>query len=101
MIPKTHRITVRFSKDEHHQICKNAAMVSMKPSTFIRASALALRIPAPITDRQLMLQLAKIGGNLNQCTRKLNISDFVDKELLIAIDDAIQAIHEVRGMFQK
>jgi len=98
---KSKRISVRLSASESHQLCENAKLVGMKPSSFMRAAVLAIKIPAPISDRKLMLQLAKIGGNLNQCSRKLNIIGAVDEMLLNAINDAINEVHEVHSMFKK
>jgi len=101
MNKKTTRITVRFNEEEMNLLRENAKKSGMKLSTFLRVTSLSMKAPASISDRELMLQLLKIGGNLNQCTRKLNTIGTVDDELLNSIKTAIKAIHRVRKMFQK
>ncbi len=96
---KNKRVTVRFSTEEHNQLRRNAKLVGLKRSTFMRNAALEIKIPAPISDREIMIHLAKIGGNLNQCTRTLNVMGTVDDDLLQAIAKAIVAVNEVRAMF--
>ena len=109
---RTKSLKVRFTDDELQKI-KDANIVNV--AKFLRESALAKLDVAQGSaqkkkgaknyskiDRDYVLELSKIGGNLNQITRAINI-DLVRREplnsakllhLLIGIDQTLKSMLE-------
>lgn len=71
-IVKNHRIYLRVSDAEKGIIALHAREHDMTISKYILHCALADEFAQANEDRQLMLELQRIGGNLNQIARKMN-----------------------------
>lgn len=74
---KTAHINVRMTEEERAAIVTRSSSFDMAPSTFMREAALHIgEKPVKVADeamlRQMLYQLKKEGGNLNQACHALN-----------------------------
>ena len=74
---KTAHINVRMTEEERAAIMARSSSFGMAPSTFMREAALSIgekpvRIADETTLRQILHQMKKQGGNLNQAIRAAN-----------------------------
>ena len=74
---KTAHINVRMTEEERAAIMARSSSFGMAPSTFMREAALRIgeepvRIADETTLRQILHQMKKQGGNLNQAIRATN-----------------------------
>lgn len=74
---KTAHINVRMTEEERAAIVARSNFYSLAPSTFMREAALHIgekpvRVADEATLRQILFQLKKQGGNLNQACHLLN-----------------------------
>jgi len=71
----------RFTPDEWTIIEQKADAAGVKPSDFIRQSALKSKVKRSDKKEQLHLisQIAKIGNNLNQIARRCNTEKIIDR----------------------
>lgn len=83
-ILKKHLPAVRCSENEYEQIRQKADALDLSVSEYIRSVALSHELKAvkksETFDPQLIIQLRKIGTNLNQQTKKLNIFGNLDRD---------------------
>lgn len=83
-IKRDRQFNVGLTAYEHDLLLARAARAGMRPVDYGRARLLgttqgkvtALGAPAPHLDPLLVVQLSKIGNNLNQIARRLNTLDF-------------------------
>lgn len=74
---KTAHINVRMTEEERAAIMARSSSFGMAPSTFMREAALRIgekpvRIADETTLRQILHQMKKQGGSLNQAIRAAN-----------------------------
>ena len=74
---KTAHINVRMTEEERAVIMARSSSFDMAPSTFMREAALRIgQKPVKVADeatlRQILHQMKKQGGNLNQAVRTAN-----------------------------
>lgn len=74
---KTAHINVRMTEEERAAIMARSSSFGMAPSTFMREAALSIgekpvRIADETTLRQILHQMKKQGGNLNQAVHAAN-----------------------------
>ena len=74
---KTAHINVRMTEEERAAIMARSSSFGMAPSTFMREAALRIgekpvRIADETTLRQILHQMKKQGGNLNQAIHAAN-----------------------------
>lgn len=86
------KIQIRLTQDEKNQILENAN--GLEISTFLRTLGLNQEAKAPepkskrvihSADPELVREVARIGININQITKHLNITEKVDREIFNAI----------------
>jgi hypothetical protein len=68
-------IGVRVSAGEYAALREKAAQLHMTPAQWLRAAALARRLPSPpvaAINREQYVELARLAANLNQLTRLAN-----------------------------
>lgn len=70
-------INVRMTEEERAAIMARSSSLGMPPSTFMREAALRIgekpvRVAGEATLRQILHQMKKQGGNLNQAVRAIN-----------------------------
>ena len=75
------QIHFRLTAEEAAKIEQNAATVGLSPSAYAKKQALEGKVKSPVITRdvgQLIYpELGKIGSNINQIARKLNMDDEV------------------------
>lgn len=70
--------TLRFSEDEILQIEKECKIYNQKFSTYARKKILDIEMKSQI-EMNLILELKRIGNNLNQIAKKINEDDKAEK----------------------
>lgn len=93
---KTAHINVRMTEEERAAITVRSPSFGMAPSTFMREAALLIgekpvRIADEATLRQLLHQMKKQGGNLNQALRTANAYG-VDTQTAQQLAEAIRLV---------
>lgn len=88
---RTIRRGVRFHPEEFARVERLATTLAMPPNRFIRETAVGYQI-ASRADDQLIYQLAKIGGNLNQLTRLAHTTRSIDRERLEGLASQLRAV---------
>ena len=80
-----HLPAVRCTGDEHAAIRAKAAQAGLSLSAFVRAAALAQEVSTAseqsVYDLGLVMELNRIGVNLNQIARVTNSTGFVPSEV--------------------
>ena len=96
---REHRVEVRLSDDELNQL-KNANASSI--ARFLRESALSAvnkqetQVPQfTKLDRDFLLELSRIGNNINQIARAVNARGFASGEDIAAITAAQETIWNI------
>lgn len=93
---KTAHINVRMTEEERAAITVRSSSLGMAPSTFMREAALLIgekpvRIADEATLRQLLHQMKKQGGNLNQAVLIANAYG-VDTQTAQQLAEAVRLI---------
>lgn len=91
----TCKISVRFSEDQKNNIELNAAMAGITVSSYIRNAVFGSKPPIRKFDKAMMVQISKIGNNLNQIARHVNLNKSIDQIVLkyiISINDDLNGL---------
>lgn len=93
---KTAHINVRMTEEERAVIMARSSSFDMAPSTFMREAALLIgekpvRIADEATLRQLLHQMKKQGGNLNQAVLTANAHG-VDTQTAQQLAEAVRLV---------
>ena len=91
----TCKISVRFSEDQKNNIELNAAMAGITVSSYIRNVVSGSKPPIHKFDKAMMVQISKIGNNLNQIARYVNLNKSIDQIVLkhiISIDNDLEGL---------
>lgn len=93
---KTAHINVRMTEEERAAITARSSSFGMAPSTFMREAALLIgekpvRIADEATLRQLLHQMKKQGGNLNQAILTANAYG-VDTQTAQQLAEAVRLV---------
>lgn len=93
---KTAHINVRMTEEERTAITVRSSSFGMAPSTFMREAALLIgekpvRIADEATLRQLLHQMKKQGGNLNQAVLTANAYG-VDTQTAQQLAEAVRLV---------
>lgn len=93
---KTAHINVRMTEEERAAIMARSSSFGMAPSTFMREAALLIgekpvRIADEATLRQLLHQMKKQGGNLNQAVLTANAYG-VDTQTAQQLAEAVRLV---------
>lgn len=78
----TCKISVCFSEDQKNNIELNAAMAGITVSSYIRNAVSSSKPPIRKFDKAMMVQISKIGNNLNQIARYVNLNKSIDQIVL-------------------
>ena len=93
---KTAHINVRMTEEERAAIMARSSAFGMTPSALMRESALRIgekptRVADEATLRQLLHQMKKQGGNLNQAVRTANAYG-VDTQTAQQLAEAVRLV---------
>lgn len=78
----TCKISVRFSEDQKNNIELNATLAGITVSSYIRNAVSGSKPPIHKFDKAMMVQISKIGNNLNQIARHVNLNKSIDQIVL-------------------
>ena len=90
-------IGVRVSADEYAALKVKAEAMGMTPAQWLREAALTRRLPSPpvpAINLEEYAELARLAGNLNQLTRRVNLSEpvVVTDSLLVELSDEVRRL---------
>lgn len=73
-----HKVSVRLSDSEKEKLELNASLSDLKVSAYIRHIILNTKPPTHKFDKTMVIQVAKIGNNLNQIAKHANTHKTID-----------------------
>ncbi|MEM5867428.1 MAG: hypothetical protein QXG39_05880 [Candidatus Aenigmatarchaeota archaeon] len=98
-------VMVRFSEDEYGKVKENAEKVKMRVAEYCRASILMSQIKVVQSkkvelDQSVMINLYRIGVNLNQLLKYLNYTKarYMTYEEVL---DAMSLLFELKSLYSK
>jgi mobilization protein len=94
-----HKVSVRLSDSEKEKLELNASLAGLKVSAYIRHIMSNARPPIHKFDQSLVVQVAKIGNNINQIAKHVNIDKVIDGVVLKQIIDVNKKLDDL--MLQK
>ena len=89
-------IILRLTEEEKEQAVKAAKEVGLTLSSYVRKMILGNKI-VPETDVQTLFELNKIGVNLNQLVRHINMLP-VEENIVSSLDDINTFIGELKNI---
>ena len=75
---KKNRLTVRLDDNELNQLNLNASISELNKSSYIRYALINVKPPIHKFDKTMVIQVAKIGNNLNQIAKHANTHKTID-----------------------
>ncbi|QCD46130.1 plasmid mobilization protein [Campylobacter rectus] len=90
-----HKVSVRLSDSEKEKLELNASLSGLKVSAYIRHIMSNARPPIHKFDQTLVVQVAKIGNNLNQIAKHVNIGKAIDGVVLRQIIDVNKKLDDL------
>ncbi|QKG29990.1 MobC family plasmid mobilization relaxosome protein [Campylobacter sp. RM16187] len=90
-----HKVSVRFSDSEKEKLELNASLAGLKVSAYIRHIMSNARPPIHKFDQSLVVQVVKIGNNLNQIAKHVNIGKAIDGVVLRQIIDVNKKLDDL------
>ena len=96
---KKNRLTIRLDDNELNQVNLNASISGLNKSSYIRYVLINAKSPVHKFDKAMIIQVAKIGNNLNQIARHANMHKTIDGIVLKQIVDVNKKLDDL--MLQK
>ena len=90
-----HKVSVRLSDSEKEKLELNASLAGLKVSAYIRHIMSNARPPIHKFDKTMVIQVAKIGNNLNQIAKHVNIGKAIDSVVLRQIIDVNKKLDDL------
>ena len=90
-----HKVSVRLSDSEKEKLELNASLSDLKVSAYIRHIILNTKPPTHKFDKTMAVQVAKIGNNLNQIAKHVNIGKAIDGIVLKEILDVNKKLDDL------
>lgn len=90
-----HKVSVRLSDSEKEKLELNASLASLKASSYIRYVLINAKPPIHKFDKAMIIQVAKIGNNLNQIARHANVHKTIDGIVLKQILDVNKKLDDL------
>lgn len=90
-----HKVSVRLSDSEKEKLELNASLAGLKVSAYIRHIMSNARPPIHKFDQSLVVQVVKIGNNLNQIAKHVNIGKAIDGVVLRQIIDVNKKLDDL------
>ena len=91
-------LTIRVTEKEKQYIKKRAKKAGLSVTDYIVRLSLETPIFIPVNMQPFLLELKRIGNNLNQITQKINVKVFHSynfEEFIKAVDKLTERIGEV------
>ena len=92
---KENRLTIRLDDNELSRVDFNASMSGLNKSSYIRHVLLNTKPPTHKFDQSLVVQVAKIGNNLNQIAKHANTHKTIDGIVLKQIIDVNKKLDDL------
>ena len=73
-----HKVSVRLSDSEKEKLELNASLAGLKASAYIRHIISNAKPPIHRFDKTMIIQISKIGNNLNQIAKHANTHKTID-----------------------
>lgn len=96
---KRNRLTIRLDDNELNQVNLNASISGLNKSSYIRHVLKNAKPPIHKFDKAMIIQVSKIGNNINQIAKYVNIDKVIDGVVLKQIIDVNKKLDEL--MLQK
>ena len=90
-----HKVSVRLSDSEKEKLELNASLAGLKISAYIRHVISNTKPPTHRFDKTMVIQVAKIGNNLNQIAKHVNIGKAIDGVVLRQIIDVNKKLDDL------
>lgn len=90
-----HKVSVRLSDSEKEKLELNASIAGLKASAYIRHVISNTKPPIHRFDKTMVIQVAKIGNNLNQIARHANTHKTIDGIVLKQILDVNKKLDDL------
>jgi wyosine [tRNA(Phe)-imidazoG37] synthetase (radical SAM superfamily) len=102
---RSKQINIRVNADEYAQLLAEAEKAGVSVSTFVRESSLRKKLKArpSLIDSEAWIELARVGNNLNQIAKHLNVAkrsggdDAVLDAVAVELDDLRRLINVMRS----
>ena len=94
-----HKVSVRLSDSQKEKLELNASLAGLKVSAYIRHIMSNARPPIHKFDKAMIIQVAKIGNNINQIAKHVNTDKVIDGVVLKQIIDVNKKLDDL--MLQK
>ena len=94
-----HKVSVRLSDSEKEKLELNASLAGLKASAYIRHIISNTKPPIHRFDKAMIIQVARIGNNINQIAKHVNIDKVIDCVVLKQIIDVNKKLDDL--MLQK
>ncbi|QLG46611.1 plasmid mobilization protein [Costertonia aggregata] len=101
---KAIRVNVRMTVNEYLIVSGNAATLGMGIPDYVRKKITSRPLPrTKITpeNRQLFVELSRIGNNINQLTRNSHLRMHAPKSLFYQLGKLRKVIHELKSEIKK
>ena len=92
---KENRLTIRLDDNELSQVDFNASMSGLNKSSYVRYVLINTKPPIHKFDQTLVVQVAKIGNNLNQIAKHANTHKTIDSIVLKQILDVNKKLDDL------
>ena len=76
------KVSVRLSDSEKEKLELNASLAGLKASAYIRHIISNAKPPIHRFDKAMIIQVARIGNNINQIAKHVNIDKVIDGVVL-------------------
>ena len=90
-----HKVSVRLSDSEKEKLELNASLAGLKIPAYMKHIILNTKPPIYKFDKTMVIQVAKIGNNLNQIAKHVNIGKAIDSVVLRQIIDVNKKIDDL------
>ena len=90
-----HKVSVRLSDSEKEKLELNASLAGLKISAYIRHIISNAKPLVHKFDKTMVIQVAKIGNNLNQIAKHVNIGKAIDGVVLRQIIDVNKKLDDL------
>ena len=92
---KRNRLTIRLDDNEINQVNLNASISGLNKSSYIRYVLINAKPPIHRFDKTMVVQVAKIGNNLNQIAKHTNTYKTIDGIVLKQIIDVNKKLDDL------